>query len=1039
MRAKYKVGDVVQIINTQQVGTVTRVAESDTSVAYYIMIGGKKKRFKEEDLTPYVDTEDSIFQHFEEHAFGGADQMQQFVYYRQFSESRDKSLYSHQGNRIIFNPFQYKPLLKFLSIDSDERLLVADEVGVGKTIETGIILDELFARGDIQNRDTILVVCPNILCRKWQDELGDKFQMKDFQILDSRLLKYYLNRIKEGARNLRFHGIVSEQLIRGEAYLELLQECRDEVGEPFIQFLIIDECHHYRNPETNTHRIGRILSMCAERVVMLSATPYNLDSADLFNQLHLLNPFLFPDEKVFHELAKQIRNVNRCISLLRDRSGESDEEMMTLLNELQPLINHNETIENDLDELRKHISRGDVLDIKQVVRYENTLKMLNPLASSFTRTLKREALEHRVTREVRTLDVQFTEAEAKIYQDFIDVNMLRHELNGVSEKAFGLIANGLERIAASSVVALERNIASFMKKADLDFEEILQSDLGLDESSADTMRDLLAQRYRELIDQIHALNGVDTKYSTFKQLIQNIHNASPENPRILVFSFYVGTLKYLRKKLTEDGYRVALMYGKTPLDTPSQRAKDEDGFPVIGRTDLMAAFKKGDFDILLVSEVGGEGLDFQFCTSMINYDLPYNPMRIEQRIGRIDRMGQMADKIIIGNLCIENTIDMVIKSVLLARIADATDLLGDLEPIITQEMEEINQLIIRKEFTPEELAKREKEILARIEKERLTREEFDKQRYELVNDKGFRDEFEEAIKGSRISPRDSLLFTTAFLKGINGCWTKQTGDASGIIHITKDLRDKLKSYSRRMDTGSGGLEINKICDAPGDIAINFNGDDAYLHDDQLFVKPSGAWVHFMVDYLKVQEQEEPENLFHAALKKEHTASLKRGAYLIFIYDFEFNGFKDTNMTNYIIINPNDQTVTDIGDDEWKSIIQNVQNSKRPVDMQIEDIEDARAVADETSDEIMNGIQREMIGSNDIKIVSRIKAIRSLSEMRITEKENNLIGADEKEAEKIRREIEKEKKKMKEKLDILESKRKLGCSSSLLGLCVLDVI
>jgi hypothetical protein len=110
-----------------------------------------------------------------------------------------------------------------------------------------------------------------------------------------------------------------------------------------------------------------------------------------------------------------------------------------------------------------------------------------------------------------------------------------------------------------------------------------------------------------------------------------------------------------------------------------------------------------------------------------------------------------------------------------------------------------------------------------------------------------------------------------------------------------------------------------------------------------------------------------------------------------------------------------------------------------VDMTVEDVENARIIADESSDEMMYEMQRGMIDSNDIKIVSRIKAIQSLSDLRIREKENDLIGADDREAEKIKRSIKKEKEKTRSKLEILEKKRKLGCSSSLLGLCVLDVV
>lgn len=1036
---KYSVGDIVQVRNTGQVVSISKISETESAVFYYVIVDKKRKRYREEDLIPYVDTEESIEKDFEEQRFCGADQFQLFVYYHQFSESQEKNIYSVQGNKIIFNPFQYKPLLKFMSIDSDERLLVADEVGVGKTIETAIILDELFARGDLQSRDTVLIVCPSVLRYKWQEELRHKFQMDDFQVFNSERLKYSLKVMKEGGRNPIPHGIVSEQLIRGEQYRELLEECWEASGGPFIGLLIIDECHHYRNPETSTHRVGAFLSMCAERVIMLSATPYNLHSSDLFNQLNMLNPALFPAEDVFAELRRQIRNVNTCISLLRDKSPTARLELSENLALLHPLAEHNQLIKRDFEELLDHIERADDLSIKDIVKYESTLNLLNPISSSFTRTLKRDAIEHRVTRDVRTIEVHLTDAEAKIYNDFVEVNMLRHEYNGVSERAFGLIANGLERIAASSVVALERNVYHFMKKAGLDVEEVLENDLGLNESLSLTMRDILKQKYYDLIVQIHALNGVDTKYDAFKKLITNIQNISPENPRILVFSFYVGTLKYLRKKLTENGYRVALMYGETPFDTPSKVTTDDEGFSIIGRSDLMKAFKNGDFDILLVSEVGGEGLDFQFCTSMINYDLPYNPMRIEQRIGRIDRMGQMSDKIIVGSLCLEDTIDVVIKDVLLSRINDATDLIGELEPIITQEMEEINQMILRREFTPQELEKRKRELSARIEKERMTREEFDRQRYELVNDKGFREEFEESIRNSRISPRDSLLFTIAFLKGINGCWSKRVGDYSAVIHITKDIREKLSAYYKRIDSATGGNEIKSLIDSEADIPITFSGDEAYHNSELLFVKPSGAWIHFMIDYLKVMNEDLLGNLFHLAVKTEFAPRLRKGTYIIFIYDFEFTGFRNTNITSYILVDTSTMETIVLEDEEWKSIFQNVQDSKRPVNLTVSNIEDARFSADEASDSILSEIQKRMTESNDIKIVSRMNAIRAIADIQIREQENNLIGAPEKEAEKIRRAIRKETKKTEEKLNILEKKRLLSTSASFQGMCVMDII
>ena len=1039
MAAKYANGSFVRISSTNQVATVVKVSETANAVSYTIMIDGKRKRYREEELLPYVDVEDTILQDFEEQNFGTADQLQRYVYFRQFSETQDANIYSYQGNKIIFNPFQYKPLMKFLSIDSDERLLIADEVGVGKTIESGIILDELIARGDLKARDSILIVCPNVLCRKWQAELKSKFQMDDFWIHTGDSLRYTLESIKETGKNPNPHSIVSEQLLRGERYFELLRDCQEELGGPFIQMLIVDECHHYRNADTNTHKVGALLSLCADRVIMLSATPYNLRSDDLFNQLNMLNPALFPDENTFNILVKQIRNVNQSIVLLRKQNKEVIPELLVMLEELRPMAENNTAIWQDYEELYARLSAGESMEIPSVVRYEKMLNLLNPIASSFTRTLKRDAIPHRITRDVRTFEVHFTEEEAEIYREFIDVNMLRHQLNGVSERAFGLIANGLERIAASSVVALERNIRHFMSKADLDTEDVLVNDLGMDDSAASGLRAVLQKSYQSLISKVHALNGTDSKYTILKQLIDNIWNTIPENPRIIVFSFYIGTLKYLRKKLNADGYRVALMYGGTPQDTKSKIVYDEDGFPVIGRSDVMRSFQNGEYDILLASEVGGEGLDFQFCTALINYDLPYNPMRIEQRIGRIDRMGQQSDKIIIGNLCIVDTIDMVINNVLLTRIDNAADLIGELEPIIAKEMEEMNQLILRKDFSQAELEQRERELIARIEKERDIRQEFDEQRHELVNDKSFRNEFEEAIRSSRISPRESLLFTMAFLKNVNGCWSKAISDTSAVIHITKDMRDKLSGYYRRLSLGTSGIEIKQIYESDGDLIINFDGDDAYNHPDQLFVKPSGAWIRFMVDHIKALDSDSNTVLFHVALKTGQVEKLTKGTYFAFIYEFEFIGFRNQKAIAYILIDPTTDKEIRLNGDDWKNVFLLVQTSKKRVAYTVDDLEDARTEADNVSDEMLSDMTQGMVSSNDVKIISRIEAVKKLSESRIREHEDELIGASPKDSERLWRAIAKEKKKTDEKLRILEAKRNLSSNSSFQGLFVLEVI
>lgn len=265
-----------------------------------------------------------------------------------------------------------------------------------------------------------------------------------------------------------------------------------------------------------------------------------------------------------------------------------------------------------------------------------------------------------------------------------------------------------------------------------------------------------------------------------------------------------------------------------------------------------------------------------------------------------DRMGQKSDKIIIGNLCIENTIDVVINRILLSRIAAATDLVGEMEPIIAQGLAKINELIITKEFTEAELLKREKEIEQRIEKAKQTREEFDEARYELVNDKGFRDEFEADIKKSRVSPRESLLFTYSFLKKENGCSLKIISETSGIIHVSKDICERIRSYIKRMNLGKRGEELQALVDSGGDLLIDFDGDAAYANKEAVFFKPAGAWIHFAIDYLRALNTENYEDLFYATIKEKDVDELEKGRFWIFSYEMEFDGFFDAKSYEYII-------------------------------------------------------------------------------------------------------------------------------------------
>ena len=566
---------------------------------------------------------------------------------------------------------------------------------------------------------------------------------------------------------------------------------------------------------------------------------------------------------------------------------------------------------------------------------------------------------------------------------------------------------------------------------------MLSEEGDVDIKSAKAMKKLLQESYSELFDKIKRIGDNDSKYSTFKQLIENIQSVSGDNKRIIVFSFYTETLKYLRRKLVADGYNVALMYGDTPNETPG-RKKDEDGFKIYGRSDIMRDFEAGRYDILLLSEVGGEGLDFQFCTSLINYDLPYNPMRIEQRIGRIDRMGQEADKIIIGNLCIDNTIDVVINRVLLTRIANAADLVGELEPIIAKELAEINELIITREFTEEELKKREWEIEQRIEKARQTREEFEEARYDLVNDKGFREEFEDTIKHSRITPYESLLFTYSFLKKENGCWCKPISKSAAYIHVSRDICERLKVYNRKKNLGKAGEEIRNLIDNGGELEIDFDGDSAYVNKGRAFFKPAGEFIHFIIDYMRAFESETPENTFYFTIKKGQISDANPGRYWMFIYDMEFKGFFETRSYEYFLSDENGSIVIYLDDETKKNLLQEVRIGKIPTNISYDTFDEMRMSVEDAAEERKEELAAQAMGKNNVKIGSRIQAIKNLSDIRIRDLEDELVGSTGKDEDRLRRAIDREKKKVEDKIAILEEKMKYVGTYSLDAVCLVDI-
>ena len=214
-----------------------------------------------------------------------------------------------------------------------------------------------------------------------------------------------------------------------------------------------------------------------------------------------------------------------------------------------------------------------------------------------------------------------------------------------------------------------------------------------------------------------ALEGVDTKAQTLLEVIQKLRDEKPGR-KILLFTFFKGTLRYLERRLRSAGIGCVAISGDNP---PEQRASLVEGF----MNDTASS-------LLLSTEVGSEGLDFQFCDAVINYDLPWNPMRVEQRIGRIDRFGQREPFVDVVSFFVKGTIDTRILERLYTRIQVFEESIGELEPILGPIVQELQADAFSTTLSEAEKESRLAEALQRVANLSAQNEAFELARAELM-------------------------------------------------------------------------------------------------------------------------------------------------------------------------------------------------------------------------------------------------------------------------------------------------------------------
>lgn len=714
-KSAYNIGDMVALsIDSTRQGPILEVLPPIRGEARYRVFhaSGDIQTYVESQLDPVVESS---------HAAAGdaaltPDEFLARLCALRLSADESDAVYSLHAARIKFIPFQFKPVLRFLRADRP-RLLIADEVGVGKTIEAGLILRELQSRQELKN---VLIVCPKALVTKWRAEMR-RFD-EDFHALSGHQLRHCL-------RETDLDGEWPAQYSRAIVHLELLR--RTEVLEGrggakvrpgllelasslHFDLLIVDEAHHLRNPSSLSNQVGRFLCDVSEAVLLLTATPVQIGAENLFHLLHLIRPDLFIDHVQFSEMVAPNRHLNQAIRHLRTKqpSGSWQRDATMALQGVAGTAWGRDVLVRDprLANWWIRAAQQAPLGDGERVRMLRDLEETHTLAHVMNRTRRRDIGRFTI-REPHTIEVDFTPPQRLFYEALLafrrDVLSLSY-----SRAVIRLITDTLERQTASCLPALVPTLDSFIKSGtfrpeaitdDLDAEEEHQVPLGI-KASAERLR----ARAAELPD-------TDPKYDQLAQIVRDTMAAN--HPRkILVFSFFLHTLEYLANRLRCDGFRVAVVNGKI-----------EDSL----REELRARFRLGHanpdaINILLSSEVGCEGLDYEFCDRLVNYDIPWNPMRVEQRIGRIDRFGQRSDKVLIYNFVTPGTVEERIYFRCFKRLGIFADTVGDLEEVLGELTEALDEAALDPTLTPAQAGEKAQQLtdnaLRRIEEQRRLEE-----------------------------------------------------------------------------------------------------------------------------------------------------------------------------------------------------------------------------------------------------------------------------------------------------------------------------
>lgn len=539
------------------------------------------------------------------------------------SDSIENLSRSISNAKVDLNPHQVDAALFAFRTPLTKGVILADEVGLGKTIEAGLVIAQRWA----ERKRKILLILPATLRKQWQQEMSDKFYLPT-TVLES---KNFNKMRKDGYPN----PFDQEESLVACSYHFVSSKAEDVKRVPW-DLVVIDEAHRMRNVYKTSNKLAKAIRDATSHApkLLLTATPLQNSLLELFGLVSVIDPQVFGDVASFREQFVRSNDEQSRNALLRER--------------IKPLCTRT---------LRKQVL--------EYIKYTNRV----PITQEFLPSDE----EHRLYEQVSS----YLQREVLLALPSAQRTLMTLVLRKLLASSTFAISRTLRRLVSRLERLLEENQAPTEPVLDDDFESLdeLEDEWGDDdyeepEIDPELIKDELTEirRYANLADAISNNAKGDALLKALKQAFERTSQLGARK-KAVVFTESRRTQDYLFELLTQNGFsgRIVLMNGsnndphsKEIYQSWLQRHEGDSRVTGLKAVDTKAAIVEEFRDrstILIATEAGAEGINLQFCSLVVNYDLPWNPQRIEQRIGRCHRYGQQCDVVVVNFLNKRNEAD----------------------------------------------------------------------------------------------------------------------------------------------------------------------------------------------------------------------------------------------------------------------------------------------------------------------------------------------------------------------------------------------